>query len=144
MFMKRAQTVIGVVAAFGLLTLVPPVAAQQSPPTNTKLQRTDRRFIVKATEGGREEVELGRLAQSKASSDAVKKFGQRMVEDHDNANKELMDLASSKNVQLDEKAAKKDALVEKLNKLQGQDFDRAYVNEMVKDHKKDVAEFRRM
>ena len=142
--MKRAQTIISVVAAFGLLTLVSPVAAQQSAPTNTKLQRTDRSFSMKAAEGGREEVELGRLAQSKASSDAVKQFGQRMVDDHGNANKELMDLAASKNVQLNDKAAKKEPVVEKLNKLQGQEFDREYVKEMVKDHKKDVAEFRRM
>ena len=141
--MKRAQTIISVVS-IGIADPRVPVAAQQSAPTNTKLQRTDRSFIMKAAEGGREEVELGRLAQSKASSDALKQFGQRMVDDHGNANKELMDLAASKNVQLDDKAATKEPVVEKLNKLQGQDFDREYVKEMAKDHKKDVAEFRRM
>jgi len=99
---------------------------------------------MKAAKGGREEVELGQLAQGKASSDAVKQFGQRMVEDHGSANKELMDLASSKGVQLDEKAARKDPMLGKLSKLQGQAFDREYVKEMVKDHKQDVAEFRRM
>jgi putative membrane protein len=144
MSMKRAQTIIGVVAALGLLTLVSAAAAQQSAPTNTKLQRSDRNFIMKAAEGGREEVELGRLAQSKASSDGVKQFGQRMVEDHGAANKELMDLAANKGVQLDNKAPKKDPLLEKLSKLQGQDFDREYVKAMVKDHKQDVSEFRRM
>jgi len=144
MSMKRPQTILSVVAAVGLLALVSGVTAQQNAPTNTKPQRTDRNFIMKAAKGGREEVELGQLAQGKASSDAVKQFGQRMVEDHGSANKELMDLASSKGVQLDEKAARKDPMLGKLSKLQGQAFDREYVKEMVKDHKQDVAEFRRM
>src|SRR5262245_12855503 len=142
--MKATPSMIAVVAAFGMLTFASAVAAQQSAPTNTKLQRTDRTFIMKAAEGGREEVELGRLAQSKASSEAVKQFGQRMVEDHGAANAELMDLASNKGVQLDGNAPKKDPLLEKLSKLQGESFDREYVKAMVKDHKQDVAEFRRM
>ena len=117
--MKRAQTIIGAVAAFGSLTLVSAAVAQQNAPTNTKLQRSDRNFITKAAEGGREEVELGRLAQSNASSDAVKQFGQRMVEDHGSANKDLMDLAANKGVRLDGKTPKKDPVLEKLSKLQG-------------------------
>src|SRR5262249_41212720 len=138
-------TIIGALAAFGLLAFVSPVKAQLHAPNNSaKLMRTDRNFIEKAAQDGREEVELGRLAESKASSDAVKQFGQRMVEDHGNANKDLMDLAANKGVQLDEKATKKDPVADKLSKLQGQDFDREYVKEMVKDHKKDVAELRRM
>jgi len=117
MSMKRAQTIIGAVAAFGLLTFVSAAVAQQIAPTNTKLQRSDRNFITKAAEGGREEVELGRLAQSKASSDAVKQFGQHMVEDHGSANKDLMDLAANKGVRLDDQTPKKDPVLEKLSKL---------------------------
>jgi putative membrane protein len=142
--MKRAHTMIATVATLGVLTLAGTAAAQQSAPTNTKVQRSDRNFIVKVAEGGKEEVELGRLAQSKASNEAVKQFAQRMVEDHGNANKELMDLAANKGVKLDDKAPKKNSMMERLSKLQGAEFDRAYVKEMVKDHKKDVAEFRRM
>jgi putative membrane protein len=142
--MRRAQPMITVFAVLGLLTFAASLAAQQGAPANIKLQRSDRNFIVKAAKGGQEEVELGRLAQAKASSDAVKQFGQRMVEDHGNANKELMDLAANKGVPLDDKAPKKDPVLEKLSKLQGQEFDREYVKAMVKDHKQDVAEFRRM
>jgi putative membrane protein len=80
------------------LTFASSLAAQQNAPRGTKLQRSDRNFIVKAAKGGGEEVELGRLAQAKASSDAVKKFGPRMVEDHGGANKELMCLAANKGV----------------------------------------------
>src|SRR5215470_1239439 len=143
--MRRMQSMIALFSALGLLIFVSPLAAQQSAPaTGTKLQRSDRNFILKAAKGGEEEVELGRLAQEKASSDAVKQFGQRMVEDHGSANKELMDLAANKNVPLNDKAPKKDPALDKLSKLQGQAFDREYVKAMVKDHKQDVAEFRRM
>ena len=142
--MKRAHTMIATGAALGVLALAWTAAAQQGAPTNTKVQRSDRNFIEKAAEGGKEEVELGRLAQSKASNEAVKQFAQRMVEDHGNANKELMELAANKGVKLDDKAPKKNPMMDRLSKLQGGDFDREYVKEMVKDHKKDVAEFRRM
>ena len=142
--MKRAHTMIATVAVLSVLALAGAAAAQQGTPTNTKVQRTDRNFIEKAAEGGKEEVELGRLAQSQASNDAVKQFARRMVEDHGNANKELMDLAASKGVKLEDKAPKKNPMMDRLSKLQGADFDREYVKEMVKDHKKDVAEFRKM
>ena len=142
--MKATQSMIALVAGLGLLTLASGLAAQQSTPTGTKLQRTDRNFITKAAQGGRAEVELGRLAQGKASSDAVKQFGQRMAEDHGAANQELMQLAENKGMQLDDKTAKPDPLLQRLSKLQGAEFDREYVKAMVKDHKQDVAEFRRM
>jgi putative membrane protein len=142
--MKRAHTMIATVAALGVLALAWTAAAQQGAPTNTKVQRSDRNFIVKAAEGGKEEVELGRLAQGKVSNEAVKQFAQRMVEDHGSANKELMELAANKGVKLDDKAPKKNPMMDRLSKLQGAQFDREYVKEMVKDHKKDVAEFRRM
>jgi putative membrane protein len=142
--MKRAHTMIATVAGLGVLALAWTAAAQQTAPANTKVQRTDRNFIVKAAEDGKEEVELGRLAHGKASNEAVKQFAQRMVEDHGNANKKLMELAANKGVKLDDRAPRENSMMQRLSKLQGADFDREYVKEMVKDHKKDVAEFRRM
>jgi len=67
-----------------------------------------------------------------------------MVEDHGAANRELMQLAENKGMKLDDKTPKPDRLMERLSKLQGPDFDREYVKAMVKDHKQDVAEFKRM
>jgi putative membrane protein len=143
--MRATQLMIALVAGLSLLTLVSGLAAQQSTSSNaTKLQRTDRNFITKAAEGGRMEVELGQLAQGRASSEAVKQFGQRMVDDHGAANHELMQLAENKGMKLDAKTPKPDRLMERLSKLQGSDFDREYVKAMVKDHKQDVAEFKRM
>lgn len=143
--LRATQLMIALVAGLSVLTLVSGLAAQQSTSSNgTKLQRTDRNFVTKAAEGGRMEVALGQLAQGRASGDAVKQFGQRMVEDHGAANQELMQLAENKGMKLDDKTPKPDRLMERLSKLQGPDFDREYVKAMVKDHKQDVAEFKRM
>src|SRR5262249_48025321 len=76
--------------------------------------------------------------------DAVKQFGQRMVEDHGAANQELAQLAENKGMKLQEKAPKSNHEMERLAKLQGPQFDSEYVKAMAKDHKQDVAEFRRM
>jgi predicted outer membrane protein len=50
-------------------------------PSSSTLTAADRTLIKKATEGGQPEVALGHLAAQKASSDEIKKFGQRMVDD---------------------------------------------------------------
>ena len=108
------------------------------------LSASDKQFIQKAATGGMAEVELGKLAQEKASSPEVKAFGQMMVDDHSKANDELKTLASQKGITLptDAGAAHK-AKISKLEGLSGEQFDRAYMQEMLKDHKKDVADFKR-
>ena len=89
------------------------------------------------------EVELGNLALQRASNADVKTFAQRMVDDHTKANQQLEELASRKGITLKERegAAAKQT-VAKLSKLSGEAFDREYAKDMVKDHEKDVAEFR--
>lgn len=100
-------------------------------------------FMQKAAIGGMAEVELGKLAQERASNPAVKQFGARMVRDHGKANAELKTLAKSKGVALPTKLDAKHASVrDELAKLSGADFDRAYVDAMNEDHEHDVAEFR--
>ena len=105
---------------------------------------TDAKFMKEAAHGGLAEVELGNLAKDKASNDQVKQFASRMVDDHSKANDELKTLAGNKNVQLPTTLDAKDqALKDRLSKLSGQEFDRAYMQAMVKDHRTDVNEFRK-
>jgi putative membrane protein len=99
----------------------------------TALSAKDKTFMQNAAKGGMEEVEMGKMAQSKGQSDGVKKFGTRMVTDHSNANNELMALAAKKGVKLSSAKAK----MEKM----GANFDKEYMADMVKDHQKDLAEF---
>jgi len=105
---------------------------------------SDTTFLKKAAQGGMAEVELGQLAVQKASSEDVKKFGQRMVDDHSKANDQLKQVAAQQHVNLPQEPNAKDkATKARLEKLSGDQFDKAYMNDMVKDHKKDVAEFTR-
>ena len=107
-----------------------------------KLAASDRQFMMKAAQGSKAEIELGQLAQQNASSPEVKQFGQRMVTDHTQASDQLKQVASQKGVTLPEKLNAKDAATKaRLEKLSGQAFDRAYMKDMVMDHKKDVSEF---
>jgi len=104
----------------------------------------DAKFIKSAAEGGMAEVQFGQLAQQKASSQEVKDFGQRMVTDHTKANDKLKDIASKEGVTLPAELGMKDrALYKRLSGLSGADFDRAYMDAMVKDHKEDIAEFQK-
>jgi len=102
----------------------------------------DRNFIMDAAMGGLMEVELGRVAAQQGMNEAVKQFGQRMVDDHSQANSELMSLASSKGITLPAELDQKHrAEVTKLSGMSGADFDREYTKLMVSDHRKDVSEF---
>jgi putative membrane protein len=111
---------------------------------NAKANHPDRKFFKEAAQGGMAEVALGQMAAAKAESDAVKNFGQQMVTDHSKANQELKDLAASEGVTLPtEMSADAKALQKKLSGLSGAEFDKAYMKEMLKDHKKDISAFKK-
>ncbi len=158
----RTKMYLAVSAALASLALAPVAFAQNSAspapngsttaakaPTkktdsNGALSSSDRKFMEKAAIGGLAEVQMGQLAKDHGMSDEVKEFGNRMVTDHGRANEELKSLAASKGVSLPtetDKSHQKKA--DKLAKLQGPDFDRAYMKDMVSDHKKDVSEFKK-
>jgi putative membrane protein len=107
-------------------------------------QTGDMPFAQAAAIGGMEEVELGRLAVQKASSDNVKQFGQRMIDDHSKAGDDLKTVAAEDNIPLPtELDAKAKATRDRLASLSGSEFDRAYMHDMVQDHEKDVADFQK-
>lgn len=155
--MSRASTIL-MAATFAAVLGICGAAAQQTSEASNSSSASgasatkasaggkvaDTKFMKEAAEGGLAEVALGQLATEKASSSEVKKFGQRMVDDHTKANDELKQLASQKNVELPQHLNAKDkATKATLEKLSGKEFDRAYMRDMVKDHKKDVGEFKR-
>ena len=121
-----------------------PMSSSMSSAKNSKLSAADKHFVKEAAAGGMAEVELGRLASEKASSPDVKQFGQRMVNDHSKANEQLKQIAADEGVALPTTlSAKDEATKNRLSKLSGDAFDKAYMADMVKDHKTDVAAFRK-
>jgi putative membrane protein len=124
-----------------------PSTTQNQNPTRSVVTSSgseDIEFVLDAANGGLAEVELGKLAAQRAQSDEVKKFAQRMVDDHMKANEQLKKIADSKSIKLPTDVEGKDkALMQRLEKLNGAAFDRSYMNAMVNDHVKDVSEFKR-
>jgi putative membrane protein len=113
---------------------------EQTQDTSAKVD--DKKFVKDAALGGMTEVELGKLAAQKASSDAVKQFGQKMVDDHTKANDMLKQVASKENISIPETLdSKHQSRIDKLSKLSGEGFDKAYVKDQLKDHQNDVREF---
>jgi putative membrane protein len=111
---------------------------------SAKLSAADKKFVMDAAKGGMMEVELGKIAAEKGNSSDVKQFGQRMVDDHSKANDQLKTLAEQKGVTLPTDLDAKDkAMKDKMSGLSGDQFDKMYMQHMVMDHKKDVAEFKK-
>jgi putative membrane protein len=112
--------------------------------TTKALNHADKKFLTEAAEGGMMEVELGKMAADKGTDPDVKAFGQRMVDDHTKANDKLKTIAADKGVILPTTVGTMDKhTMDKLQKATGADFDRLYMSDMVKDHKKDVSDFQK-
>jgi putative membrane protein len=133
--MKSKTTIVSQFCVLPLLvatlSLVGVAIAQNAPAgKSSSLSVKDKTFIKKAASGGMMEVAMGNLAAQNGQSDDVKSFGKRMVTDHSKANDELKSIAEQKGVKLPSK--------EPTTKWTS---DKAYMNMMIKDHEKDLAEF---
>lgn len=114
-------------------------AAQQASDT---LAVQDMHFLLHAAPEGAAEVAMGELAVENAESDEVKAFAQRMIDDHSQANQKLMELAEQKGIEVpQEPGAAAQQMMEHLQELSGEQFDQAYMQEQVLDHKTAVSLF---
>lgn len=99
-------------------------------------------FARKAAAAGMDEIAAGKIAQQRATNDQVRQFAQRMVEDHGKAGEELRRVASAQGITLPEKLDKSaEQDIDKLTKLNGSAFDKAYMKHNVGAHKKAVKDF---
>jgi putative membrane protein len=107
-----------------------------------KFSSADETFMMSAAQAGMVEVKLGELAAKKATQEDIKQFGATMVSDHSKANQELEAIATKNGATLPSKLDEPHkSKVDKMSKLSGEQFDKAYVAEMVTDHEKVAAEF---
>lgn len=127
----------------GMACLCAIVVAQARQETKQDKPFSDKEFVQKAASGGMTEVMLGKIAESKGS-EAVKKFGERMVTDHTKLNASLMKAAQAAGIPVPEKLNEHDqAEVEMFKNYKGTDFDQAYIKHMLADHEQDIALFKR-
>jgi putative membrane protein len=111
-----------------------PSASPAKSPATATLSDKDKSFMKEAAMGGMMEVDMGKMAQTKGKSADVKKIGSTMVADHTKANNELMAIAKKKGVDLSKVKPPTHSMGEA-------NFDKDYINMMVKDHEKDYAAF---
>lgn len=132
------KTSIGILSAtvLAVATLAAPLALA----ANTKPDA----FIQKAIEGNLAEIKVGQLAQQKGATEGVRHFGSVLEQDHSKANNQAMTAASSMGVSPPaEPSPKEQRVYQHLASLSGKSFDKAFLKAMVKDHRKDIAEFKK-
>lgn len=105
--------------------------------------KDDAEFAVQAADRGLFEVRASELAQSKATDPNIRDMAEMMIEDHRQANNELQEIASRKNIQLptaisDDQKDKYEDLAEK----DGSDFDEEYLDKMIDSHEEMIDNFR--
>ncbi len=106
--------------------------------------RASQSFITKAVEGNLAEVQMGQLAQEKGESEGVRSFGQMLQQEHAAGAQKATAVATQLGVTPPTEPNKKQkAMHASLAKLSGAAFDRKFASEMVKDHKKEIAEYQK-
>lgn len=104
----------------------------------------DADFAMKAAAGGLSEVQMGALAVNKGQTQAVRDFGQRMVDDHQKANAELKAIAERKDIKLPKQPEQaKQVGTHQLHDLSNEAFDEAYGQMAVKHHIETIDLFRK-
>jgi putative membrane protein len=127
----------------GLFALAASALLAMPAMAQANVSAADQSFMQKAAQGGMAEVQLGKLAEQNAQSPEVKAFGERMVRDHSKADDQLKQVAAQQGVTLPASPDAKDQATEqRLSQMHGAAFDKAYMHDMVQDHRKDVAEFK--
>jgi putative membrane protein len=124
---------VGRVAAPG--TAAPANAAAR--PINDNL------FLAAAAASGMAEATISQLALERSESDQVRRFAQRMVEEHDRTNAQLREAAGARQVPLPERLEVCDqATADALSGLTGPAFDQEYARQQVAAHMVAVQLFR--
>jgi len=133
----RALATITAIAAAALLSV--PAFAQFKKSSDQKIDNADAAAMKQLAQANLNEVESGKAAAAKAQNPEVKQFAQKMVTDHQQMYNELLSLAKQKGVALPQSGSLKEKAQSKLaERASGADFDKKYMEEMVKDHQKDV------
>jgi putative membrane protein len=129
--------------ALAMLSAVPTFSQQPAIEERHDFSKlTDEQFVKMAEQINLTEIAAGNHAATKAKRPEVQRFGQQMVNEHSNANRKLTAAVNKKWELAGKLDAKHQAKVDKLTALSLDEFDRTYMQEMVKGHQmaKDLME----
>ena len=110
--------------------------------TNSAIDEKISVFLTEAADGRMMDIEEGKLAKTRATTNEIRKYGERMVSEQTKLLHEIRVLAASKNITLPNAMSNgnKNSLKD-LHREEGEDFDEKFVRMMIRDHKHDVKEF---
>lgn len=141
--MKKTYAMLAIGLA-GALATGTAMAQTNSSTEGKAADKASQKFIKAAIEGDIAEIDVGKLAQEKGQSEAVKQYGAMLVKDHGAHKAKAEEVASKLGVtpptgsSFGEKAT-----FTKLKLLSGDSFDRSFAKAMVKDHQEDIKEFQK-
>jgi putative membrane protein len=145
--MKTNHRKLSVLPALAMLVAQMAFVTAQAADANEnpgQLSAADYKFAKEAACGGMFEVQLGNMAASNSKNNQVQEFGLRMVKDHGKAGQDLTQIASNKGATLPSQlSSRQQREVDRLAKLSGPEFDKAYMSCMVKAHKADEKAFKK-
>jgi len=133
------KVLMGLLTVLALNTATASAQGQRQAPARSP----DEEFWLQAAADSVREVKFGQLAVERGRSPAVRRFGQRMVEEHAQAGKELLEVRGEHQLELPDlsQMPQQKQLWEKLARLEGEDFDRQYMQQMVEAHREAVKLF---
>lgn len=101
------------------------------------VSKSDQKMMKDLAQANMAEIEAAKVAQQKSSSEEVKNFAQKMIDDHTKASDQLQQLAQAKNVTLPtDLDSKHKSEIKKLSALSGDKFDKRYMSQGgVSDHR---------
>jgi putative membrane protein len=138
--MKRRMTIACAFAA--AITLVAGIAHSQT--TDSQMNKADQQFMNEAIQGDLSEIDMGKLAQQKGKSQGVKQFGQMLEQDHGQHLRQAKGTAQQLGLTAPTQPnAKQKEMYDRLSKLSGAQFDKQFAQDMVNDHKEDIASYQR-
>jgi putative membrane protein len=134
MFAKTTVLAIGLAGA---------LAATGAIAQTRQADKDSQKFIKAAIQGDIAEVDVGKLAQEKGQTDAVKQYGAMLVKDHGEHKSKAEQVAGQLGVEPPTGSSlMQKATYAKLKLLSGTSFDRSFAKSMVKDHADDIKEYK--
>lgn len=114
-----------------------------SPSVGGTEMKADQKFLMMAAQGNIAEIEMAQLAKQKApNNNQVQNYAQRIIEDHTTANNKVMQIMAKKGLTMPKTPpADAMAMMKKMKGMSGAKFAKMYMQDMIKDHTKDIADY---